>query len=86
MLPCSTFCLAEDPDGQLKTSSFVNNKCPTCLLTAEGSGINFNLRLAKSHTFLLKLYDVSMTSCHHCRMNKLSVTVKHIYKDKSARK
>ena len=34
---------------------------------------------------LQKLHGVSMTSCHHCRMNELRVTVKHIYRDKSVR-
>ena len=33
-----------------------------------------------------KLHDISMTLCHHCRMNKLRVTVKHIYRDKGVRK
>ena len=46
--------------------------------------IDFDEHLTRKLT-IRKLHDVSMTSCHHCRMNKLRVTVKHIYRGKGVR-
>ena len=32
---------------------------------------------------IIKQHDVSTTSCHHCQMNKLEVTERHIYRSES---
>ena len=34
----------------------------------------------------IEKHDVSTTSCHHCQMNKLEITERHIYRFESEKK